>query len=68
MIKTKQLFSCPAFVPVYSGALMCISVGGISKTLKPLKNSQKRRLRNEKAIGSTPISSTTLFPRNQDDL
>ena len=32
MIKTKQLFSCPAFVPVHSGALMCISVSGISKS------------------------------------
>ena len=31
MIATKQLISCPAFVPVHSGALMCISVGGISK-------------------------------------
>jgi len=32
MITTKQLISCPAFVPVHSGALMCISVCGTSKS------------------------------------
>ena len=57
MITTKQLISCPAFVPVHSGVWMWISVSSTSKSLETVY-SDKSLIRNAKVCGSIPHGST----------
>ncbi len=56
-----QSISCPVFVPVHGGALVCISVRHISKSLENVKKPPKRLIRNAKVWSSILHDSTTPF-------
>ena len=59
-----QAISCPAFVPVPGGALMCISVRHLSKDPETFLKRLKRLIRNAKVRSSTLLDSTIPFNPN----